>query len=149
MERLTFKSGDDYWAVNNDNCYEDQSEDYCGPAIDKLGAYEDTGLTPEQVAALKQELVDERYRHDRLQDFEVDGAQELAALKEKCRWIPVTERLPEMHTKVLCCGRKGGRFIAELSSWGSEQNLYWTKHNGKGCSEVVWWRPLPESPEVN
>lgn len=38
--RYTFIS-DGYAAVNNDSCYEDQNEDYCGDAIDKLAAYED------------------------------------------------------------------------------------------------------------
>lgn len=38
--RYTFMS-DGYAAVNNDVCYEDQNEDYCGDAIDKLAAYED------------------------------------------------------------------------------------------------------------
>lgn len=32
---------DGYAAVNNNVCYEDQNEDYCGDAIDKLAAYED------------------------------------------------------------------------------------------------------------
>lgn len=49
MERLTFKNGDDIWCVDDDNCYEEQSEHYCGPAIDRLAEYEDTGLTPEEV----------------------------------------------------------------------------------------------------
>lgn len=62
---------------------------------------------------------------------------------QKC--IPVTERLPEMHTKVLCCGIRGGRFIAELSTWGNG-NRYWDKRNGKGCPEVTHWMPLPEPP---
>lgn len=48
---------------------------------ERLKSYEDTGLSPEQVAAMKQELIDERHRHDRLQDFEVDEAQELAKVK--------------------------------------------------------------------
>ena len=61
------------------------------------------------------------------------------------KWIPVTERLPEMHTKVLCCGVKGGRFIAELSEWG-KGDLYWTKRDGKGCPTVTHWMPLPEPP---
>jgi hypothetical protein len=61
-------------------------------------------------------------------------------------WIPVTERLPELHTKVLCCGVKGGRFIAETSEWG-EGHLYWTKKDGKGCSEVTHWMPLPQPPK--
>lgn len=48
MKRFTFTS-EDYWAVDNQNCFEDQSEDYCGPAIDRLAAYENTGLAPEQI----------------------------------------------------------------------------------------------------
>ena len=61
------------------------------------------------------------------------------------RWIPVEERLPELHTKVLCCGVRGGRFIAELSTWGNG-NLYWDKRDGKGCPTVTHWMPLPEPP---
>jgi hypothetical protein len=61
------------------------------------------------------------------------------------RWIPVTERMPELHTKVLCCGVKGGRFIAELSECG-KGILYWTKRDSKGCPTVTHWMPLPEPP---
>ena len=63
------------------------------------------------------------------------------------KWIPVTERLPELHTKVLCCGIKGGRFIAELGTWGHEKHLYWDKKNGQGCPTVTHWMPLPEPPK--
>lgn len=56
MERLTFKNGDDCWCVRNEHCYEEQSEHYCGPAIDLLAAYEDTGLTPEKIAGIACEL---------------------------------------------------------------------------------------------
>lgn len=63
------------------------------------------------------------------------------------KWIPVTERLPELRTKVLCCGVKGGRFIAELSTWGKEEHLYWDKRNGQGCPTVTHWMPLPEPPK--
>ena len=65
------------------------------------------------------------------------------------RWIPVEERLPELHTKVLCCGVKGGRFIAELDTWGYEKHLCWDKKNGRGCPEVTHWMPLPEPPKDN
>lgn len=41
MERFTFLNGDDVWCVNNDHCFEEQSEHYCGPAIDRLAYYED------------------------------------------------------------------------------------------------------------
>lgn len=53
MERLTFLNGDEVPCVSDDKCYDEQSGHYCGPAIDRLAAYEDTGLTPEQVSAAK------------------------------------------------------------------------------------------------
>ena len=62
-------------------------------------------------------------------------------------WIPVTERLPELHTKVLCCGKKGGRFIAELGTWGHENHLCWDKKNGQGCPTVTHWMPMPQPPK--
>ena len=62
-------------------------------------------------------------------------------------WIPVSERLPELHTKVLCCGIKGGRFIAELTTWGKERYLCWDKRNGRGCPTVTHWMPLPQPPK--
>ncbi|MFR8530235.1 MAG: hypothetical protein ACLVDB_03430 [Anaeromassilibacillus sp.] len=52
MERLTFLNGDEIPCVRNDQCFEEQSEHYCGPAIDRLAAYEDTGLTPEEVRSM-------------------------------------------------------------------------------------------------
>ena len=42
-------NGDEIPCVRNDQCFEEQSEHYCGPAIDRLAAYEDTGLTPEEI----------------------------------------------------------------------------------------------------
>lgn len=41
MKRFTFKNGDDVWCVRNDSCFEEQSEHYCGPAIERLAYYED------------------------------------------------------------------------------------------------------------
>lgn len=49
MERLTFLNGDEVPCVSDDKCFEEQSGHYCGPAIDRLAAYEDTGLEPEQI----------------------------------------------------------------------------------------------------
>ncbi len=49
MERLTFLNGDEVPCVREDKCYEEQSGHYCGPAIDRLAAYEDTGLMPNDV----------------------------------------------------------------------------------------------------
>lgn len=65
------------------------------------------------------------------------------------KWIPVNERLPELRTKVLCCGERGGRFIAELavSVFGPKNSVYWDRKNGKLCSKVTHWMPLPAAPK--
>lgn len=58
MERLTERhyQADGYYMACSENCNEDISCIIC-PAferlVDRLGAYEDTGLTPEEVNALK------------------------------------------------------------------------------------------------
>lgn len=39
MKRYTFVS-DGYYAIRGEECFDDQNEDYCGPAIDKLAEYE-------------------------------------------------------------------------------------------------------------
>lgn len=52
MERLTFLNGDDMPCVKEDDCMEEQSGHYCGPAIDQLAAYEDTGLTPAELLSM-------------------------------------------------------------------------------------------------
>jgi hypothetical protein len=48
---------DDYPVVSSDHCWEDQNEDYCGPAIERLAEYEATGLMPAEVAALQYQLL--------------------------------------------------------------------------------------------
>ena len=65
------------------------------------------------------------------------------------KWIPISERLPELHTKVLCCGKRGGRFIAETTVvvLGGREHICWDRRNGRGCPEVTHWMPLPEPPK--
>lgn len=55
MKRYTFFT-DDYPVVTCNHCYEDQNENYTGPAIDRLAEYESTGLMPAEVAALQYQL---------------------------------------------------------------------------------------------
>lgn len=49
MERLTFRNGDGIACVRDDQCYEEQSGHYCGPAIDRLADYEDLGMLAEEI----------------------------------------------------------------------------------------------------
>ena len=56
MERLTFLNGDEIPCVRNDQCFEEQSEHYCGPAIDRLAAYEDTHMMPPDVMSMRMDM---------------------------------------------------------------------------------------------
>ena len=98
------------------------------------------------IEALQAELRDEMHRHDRLQDFEVAEAQQLSELRAAHRWIPVTERLPDLipcsagtgyseAVNVLTAGRKvltaiwdGEDFIADADFWDAEgeEITHWT-----------------------
>ncbi|MBQ2383043.1 MAG: DUF551 domain-containing protein [Oscillospiraceae bacterium] len=101
-----------------------------------------------RIAELEAELKEERYRHDRLQDFEVAEAQVLAKLREERRWIPVGERLPEDNGRYLCNVKSfafPGCFyqaILQCDKHGfREGNIY--------TDDVTNWMPLPVPPEVD
>lgn len=67
-----------------------------------------------------------------------------------CKWIPVTEQLPEECGRFLVYGSRGGTYTAEFrkfSDFGSEYP-HWHKLNSKNhhC-EPTHWMPLPEPPK--
>lgn len=98
----------------------------------------------EQIADLQNELRDERYRHDRYVDFELAEAEELRKLKQ--RWIPVTERLPEHGSLVLCflqCRATRILQFDEVSGWwlGFGRGDDWRFDN------ITHWMPLPDAPK--
>ena len=77
---------------------------------------------------------------------------ELAELRERTRWIPVSERLPEKYTPVLTVysTRHGSsahaiRARVEDDKWYSDtdDSLSFT------CNVVTHWMPLPEPPEAD
>ena len=97
----------------------------------------------EQIADLQNELRDERYRHDRVQDFEVAEAEELRKAREAQRWIPVSERLPDKFNRVLAL-LKGSKFQVVARIIGGKWVVSW---NNDRCPEITHWMPLPEPPK--
>lgn len=96
MERLTFLNGDEIPCVRNDQCFEEQSEHYCGPAIDRLAAYEDTGLMPEEVHSMSGEwcammsVLNGIGSYDRLRELaEADKGGRLVVLPVKPVLTPI------------------------------------------------------------
>lgn len=62
------------------------------------------------------------------------------------KWIPVTERLPEGKTNVLCCGANGGMFVGWTGGYVFEGKARAFVHGGSGRN-ITHWMPLPEPPK--
>lgn len=114
MERLThprssgIKTG--YWSPNKKD-----------ELVERLAAYEDTGLTP----------------------------KEIERLKEQHRWIPVEERLPEEDTIVLLTVSGLYSCITfsdaiELGNLCSDGSWFIEGYPDWDNPEVTAWMPLPE-----
>lgn len=75
-------------------------------------------------------------------------ADEVMALREKYRWIPVTERLPAAGERVLAA--RDGLFVGEayLSESGVWRRYYGALWVLLGCAPVTHWMLLPHAPEV-
>ena len=115
MERLThprssgIKTG--YWSPNKKD-----------ELVERLAAYEDTGLTP----------------------------KEIERLKEQHRWIPVEERLPEEDTIVLLTVSGLYSCITfsdaiELGNLCSDGSWFIEGYPDWDNPEVTAWMPLPEA----
>ena len=101
------------------------------------------------IEQLQQELVDERYRHDRLQDFCVAQGEELEARQ---RWIPVTEPPPKQEHVWIYYKNWAGKWVCNVGWWSGD---VWYHHDdtpgpyGWGMAHEVptHWMPLPEPPK--
>lgn len=89
-----------------------------------------------EAADVLQEYVDRSKRY----------ADEIMALREWPRWIPVTERLPESFVPVIVCrdGAPGERIVEQ----GYKDVGDWWKVYGTRTKRVTHWMPLPYKPEV-
>ena len=120
MERLTFLNGDDVPCVKEEECMEEQSGHYCGPAIDRLAAYEDTGLTPAEVHSLYGEwnammaVLNSIGGYDRLRELaEADKAGRVVVLPYRAKEMCIDDsHLGVLQITIKCCEehRKPARF---------------------------------------
>lgn len=69
--------------------------------------------------------------------------QEASELKEKTRWIPVTEKLPEKECDCLVTVRD--RYTEVVScSYYPDMRSKWFLDGGGDAKNVIAWMPLPE-----
>ena len=60
--------------------------------------------------------------------------------KKRGKWIPVTERLPEIDKRVIVTGTMWGLWEVDIDRWNGER---WVKYGGY----VSAWQPIPEPYE--
>ena len=158
--------------IDNHRCFGCGHEHSCGTrgcaimrnAADTLEAQQ------ARIAELEAELKEERYRHDRVQDFEVAEAQELAKLREERRWIPVGERLPKIqlwceddddgvHTRYYrstpvavywdgdCCKAEYHESRDVIGGRETNAQVCWISGDHGELDGVTHWMPLPEEDD--
>ena len=93
-------------------------------------------------------LLDEIDRlHNQVTDYLAVNAElveKYERLRSERRWIPVSERLPEIGFTGLCQVAGNGYVIARYAPYDSEGG--WTSDEIGYCF-VTHWMPLPSSPE--
>lgn len=107
----------------------------------RLGAYENTGITPDQLAVINEE-------YEKM-------AKELAELRKQNQWIPVSERLPEDGKRVLATHEGGlnpNRQVIEhyfhngqfMNNWAMDTDVHSSTFGKCYMGDVIAWMPLPE-----
>jgi hypothetical protein len=101
----------------------------CGNEIDNANRYSEHYQWDECINGLKSKVT-------RLQS-------ELDAEREKHRWIPVEERLPDEGKDVIV----GGRNFTGCMSLDYGGTTLWRNSVGWLYADITHWQPLPQPPE--
>lgn len=113
----------------------------------RLAAYEDTGLEPEEIENIIERGTPLEGGTAKLmkQYLALGTVEELAALKERTRWVPVSEKLPDSEAAVLAITKQFG---VAVSRYHRSLN-YPQFDSGWFCQSqrvsVAHWMPLPEA----
>ena len=78
---------------------------------------------------------------------QAEAEEERDALREKQRWIPVTERLPERDVQVLGWYKDNpfSQYRPEVVAWTGNGWVFVYAH--RYVTNVTHWMPLPKAPE--
>lgn len=78
-------------------------------------------------------------------------AADLAALRERMRWVPVGERFPDDHEDVPVAARDSTGKLYTTFAYkltGVDGDVRWF-NNGYQLDNVTHWQPMPAAPEVS
>lgn len=103
----------------------------------QLKKYEDVGLTPDQIREMDKLYLEKCEEVNRLK-------AELAAERQKHRWIPVEERLPDKSGAYIVTARDGDLAHVTFCKWQTRYKR-WDLTGSRAYWKVIAWQPLPES----
>ena len=89
--------------------------------------------------------MEKQYEQEPPTDMDIwnDLQRQINALKEKQRWIPVSERLPEKANRVFVYMKNNYTIIATYFI----NSHVWRDDQGSSTSNVTHWMTLPEPPK--
>lgn len=124
-------------AVGNKNC-SDEVNTAAADLIERL---------PAENADLGKEIEWKDMVISLAQREQAKAEAERDALREKQRWIPVTERLPERDVQVLGWYKDNpfSQYRHEVVAWNGNGWVFVYAH--RYVTNVTHWMPLPEAPE--
>lgn len=123
--------------------------------------FETLAAACDRLEELEKELIDERYRHDRLQDFCVAQGEELSKLKAQQRWTPVADCPKADGQYLVTCRSFGGQWTSTLGfarvgedvddyDLRGKRNVWYDYDSEYGyvaVNFVTHWKPIPEAPK--
>ena len=134
-------------------CASGESEEEC-PFTEKYGCDGCPKVSADLIermtaenAALRKEIAWKDMVIALAQRKQTEAEAERDALREKQRWIPVTERFPERDVQVLGWYKDNpfSQYRPEVVSWNGNGWVFVYAH--RYVNNVTHWMPLPEAPE--
>lgn len=127
-----------YWSISG-NAY-DLERFFAGDAVDRLAAYEDTGLEP---TAIKQLIADNAELKD---DVDFAAAENTALYSALPKWNPAITPPSKSGRYIICC-YDGYQYRVSFANY---QRGYgrWDLTGARSYWRVTHWMPMPEPPLV-
>lgn len=152
MERLTERTEDGNLYLTPEpetdvyGNYTEKGYEQLDVIYNRLAAYEDTGLTPEEINVRLQRKHD--CKIECLLDEYNKVVEERDKLKERQRWVPVSKKTPKENGRYYCYDQSHDwKFIAAFQggrTWEVDSNMA-----GSALLTVTHWMPLPKAPEAD
>lgn len=135
--------------------YHNEALDVAIAALEEVQEYHATGHTPKMVRELRRGYIDAhkkavQYAMQLDEYYRLGGLAICKAAVEHCRWIPVTERLPETRETVAFYAKVNNAvYIGNFLYVGKKGTVWFRSSTKRGTNYAAeYWMHLPESNHI-